>query len=191
MFLLSHSFIHSLCVSLFRLFPLLLFACVFIYFTLYIKYILRNKISLSAPLPDRPYLRFCSSFEGTTKSMRCRYNGGPYIHCSDVYMYILVFCCLLLCILSPREAFGPRWFHGMVIVYRIIESFSNDNIKSVDTVSKPDMDARGGTESRALNVENCHHTAKTAHATIDVRSRHRINPRPTHFVSANKSSECR
>ena len=34
-----------------------------------------------------------------------------------------------------------------------------------------------------FHVENCQHAdQKQPHATIDLRSRHRINPRPTHFV---------
>ena len=34
------------------------------------------------------------------------------------------------------------------------------------------------------------HRSKTAHATIDLRSRHRIIPRPSRFVSGN-ANECR
>ena len=58
--------------------------------------------------------------------------------------------CLLLCPLSPREAFGFLWFCSIVVVYRfivivielskqfrydIIVSLSNDIIESFDTIS--------------------------------------------------------
>ena len=47
---------------------------------------------------------------------------------------------------------------------------------------------RGGTCAFKLNIVNT--LIKTAHATIGLRSRHRINPRLTRFVSG-KASGCR
>ena len=47
--------------------------------------------------------------------------------------------------------------------------------------------ARGGTCTFTLKIANT--LIKTAHATIDFRSRHRSNPRPTRFVSG-KAGEC-
>ena len=49
--------------------------------------------------------------------------------------------------------------------------------------------ARGGT--CAFTLKNSQHAdKKTAHVTIGLCSRHRINPPPTRFVS-DKASECR
>ena len=48
--------------------------------------------------------------------------------------------------------------------------------------------ARGATCVFTLNFVNT--LIKTTHATIDLRSRHRINPRPTRFMSG-KANECR
>ena len=51
--------------------------------------------------------------------------------------------------------------------------------------------SRGCTRCKlCFHVENCQHAnQKQPHATIDLRSRHRINPRPTRFVSG-KADEC-
>ena len=48
--------------------------------------------------------------------------------------------------------------------------------------------ARGGTCAFTLKIVNT--LIKTTHATIGLRSRHRIKPRPTRFVSG-KAGECR
>ena len=54
--------------------------------------------------------------------------------------------------------------------------------------------ARGCTRRNlCFHVQNCNHTdKKTAHVTIDLRCRYRINPRPTRFVSgkANQYRRC-
>ena len=47
---------------------------------------------------------------------------------------------------------------------------------------------RGGTCAFTLKIMNT--LSKTAHSTIGLISRHRINPRPTRFV-AGKANECR
>ena len=79
------------------------------------------KIGLSAPLADRPYFGFCSSFEGTTKSVRCRYNGGILcIHCSDVCIYILVYyCCCIPCPPGRRVGHFYRFIVSCVSLYRL------------------------------------------------------------------------
>ena len=48
--------------------------------------------------------------------------------------------------------------------------------------------ARGGACTFTLKIVSI--LIKTAHVTIDLRSRHRINPQPTRFVSG-KTNECR
>ena len=63
-------------------------------------------------------------------------------------------------------------------------------METFDSVSNTNVGARGGTKSCTFHFENCHHTAKTAHTTVDLRSRYTMNLRPTRFVS-DKASECR
>ena len=82
--------------------------------------------------------------------MMCRYNGGLCTHCSDVYMYLLVYCRMFLYPLSHREAFGPLSLHRIVIVhgmlnfftelsnifrYDIVASLSNEKMETFDTIS--------------------------------------------------------
>ena len=108
--------------------------------------------------------------------------------CTCIYWYSAVRCCIS-CPPGRRSSFDG--FMVSLSFIELLKHFRTITSNFLIQVSKPDMDARGGTKSSAFHVESCHHADKTAHATIDVRSRHRINPRPTRFVSANKASECR
>ena len=88
-----------------------------------------------------------------------------------------------------------RFFEAVVVLskrfrYDITISLSNDTNETFDTISYANVDIRGGTTCCAFHVENGDTNEKTAHPTIYLRSRYRINLWPICFVSG-KASECR
>lgn len=62
------------------------------------------------------------TFHGTSHGASNEYRMECPIRVSVFPWEVLKYCCLLLCPLSPREAFGFRSFYPIVIVYRIIEN---------------------------------------------------------------------